>query len=461
VIRCEHGQEVMNSGGVASSVIFCVALSAAFVTRLAFLDAGFGNDPDSWRVANVAREMALTGRYSASRLPGFPVHEIVCALFVPFGAVALNAASALMSAVAVALFALFMRREGCRDYALAGAAFAFTPVVYIASTTTIDYMWGSAFLVGALYLTRTYRPVSAGICVGIATGCRITSILMSAPLAYLFWTESVSRGDRAGKVLSSFIGAASVIAVTVLAPPFLTYGFGFLHYYETDSRTLLSSVRTMTIGVWGPLGFAGVLAAICGCVLYRCFKAHAARSVSSDSLLRASFMALALYGLAFLRLPHEPGYLIPTVPLFLFCLSRLLGRTAFVVACLAVVVSPFFQLATTDVREGPIVADYRERLLWTRFTRYVAQVEDTLPQNSVLVAGDWLPKLDRREPVSGHHRFFELTSEEAQMYAKQGFAIYYLPGQRRYAGGGIAQATPLVGDTVEEAHNFMLMRQEK
>ncbi|MEP6937397.1 MAG: hypothetical protein ABI871_04945, partial [Chthoniobacterales bacterium] len=51
------------------------------LSRLPFLDAGYGVNVDAWRVARAARHIAQTGEYEASRFPGYPVHEIVCSWF--------------------------------------------------------------------------------------------------------------------------------------------------------------------------------------------------------------------------------------------------------------------------------------------------------------------------------------------------------------------------------------------
>ncbi len=98
------------------------------LSRLPFLDAGYGVNIDAWRVARAARTIALSHRYEASRLPGYPVQEFICAALWggkselvewKAGPVVLNGASALMGAAAVILFALVARGSGCKNYLLA------------------------------------------------------------------------------------------------------------------------------------------------------------------------------------------------------------------------------------------------------------------------------------------------------------------------------------------------------
>lgn len=44
-------------------------------SRLPFLDAGYGLDPDAWRLARAAHGIATKGVFQVSRLPGHPVVE--------------------------------------------------------------------------------------------------------------------------------------------------------------------------------------------------------------------------------------------------------------------------------------------------------------------------------------------------------------------------------------------------
>src|SRR5262245_63012828 len=65
-----------------------------FASRLPFLAAGYGLDPDSWRVAVAARSIADTWQYWPSRFVGYPFHEIVSAGLIPGAPSAFNMATA-------------------------------------------------------------------------------------------------------------------------------------------------------------------------------------------------------------------------------------------------------------------------------------------------------------------------------------------------------------------------------
>ena len=112
-----------------------------FLSRLPFLSQGYGLDGDSWSVAIVARNIAMTGNYEVSRFPGYPVQELICSLFYNGTAWRLNLLTAIISTIGVLFFALTLKAWKFKYVFLAAAALAFVPIIYINSTTTIDYVW--------------------------------------------------------------------------------------------------------------------------------------------------------------------------------------------------------------------------------------------------------------------------------------------------------------------------------
>jgi hypothetical protein len=87
------------------SALFLIVL----LSRLPFLDAGYGANVDAWRVARVAHDIATSGEYSVSRFPGYPVQEIVCSWFWNGGPIMLNGLTALFSAAVATTFAAIAR----------------------------------------------------------------------------------------------------------------------------------------------------------------------------------------------------------------------------------------------------------------------------------------------------------------------------------------------------------------
>src|SRR6266446_7177551 len=127
-----------------------LVLVVVLFSRVPFLNAGYGVNVDAWRVARVAREIATTGQYSVSRFPGYPIQEIVCSWFWRGGPLASNALTALLSAVAVTAFVAIGRKLHYRNTWLSGLALAATPIFFVSSVCSKDYMWALAFVLLAI-----------------------------------------------------------------------------------------------------------------------------------------------------------------------------------------------------------------------------------------------------------------------------------------------------------------------
>src|SRR6266487_4401706 len=187
---------------------------AVLLTRLPFLGAGYGTDNDAWSVVAASRAIARTGAYQVSRFPGFPIPEYAGALLWRGSPWLVNGVSALMCAAAAVLLAVILRRAGARDATLGAVAFAFTPAVYIASVSGMDYLWACAFLMAALVLALERRGAPAGLALGLAAGCRITSIAFLLPLAMV--RGMAAPGARARAVLALALPALAVTCAVFL-----------------------------------------------------------------------------------------------------------------------------------------------------------------------------------------------------------------------------------------------------
>lgn len=170
-------------------IIFLVVFTIVFISRLPFLDAGYGNEQDGWRVASAARYIGTTGEYKASRLPGFPIIEFAYSLVWKHGAWMMNLLTALASAIAVGTLSLIAKHYKCKDFILLALTFAFTPIVFINSTVTMDYLWAMMFVMLSWYSAINRKSFSSGFLFGLAIGCRITTIFMMLPFALLFLTK--------------------------------------------------------------------------------------------------------------------------------------------------------------------------------------------------------------------------------------------------------------------------------
>lgn len=429
------------------SLHLAVLAGTVLLTRLPFIFSGYGIDGDAWRVADAAFRIAETGSYVASRLPGYPLYEYLAALLYPLGAVALNTVSALMSLAAVLFFASILRRLGCRDVLLPSIAFALTPAFHINSVSAMDFSVGLALMLGSLYCTLDRRYLLAGLLLGMAVGSRMTWGAMLLPLMILAFAEE--NGFRRRHFILPL--ATLIVGGLWYLPPLFTYGWEFFSFADMFPP-LIYALYLPTVGFWGTIG----VVALSTLVLLRVLAGKnvpAERSLSLDfsvgSVGRdrgvpiASGVAVLLYLIAFIRLPHDASYLLPTLPFVLILLAAWLGRRRFLLLCIALSISPFFLFVDNHGASvaGPILHDHYEREERLDYVERVLETTERLEGRNLVVTGDWFYPIEvlRRERrggergESGDAEFIAFPdSVETAAYRERGYEIRYLPDQERH-----------------------------
>jgi hypothetical protein len=432
------------------------------LARIPFLFAGYGSDSDAWRVAWTGREIVRTGLYQSSRAPGNPVPEFAAAALSGAPPWALNTLSALLGAAAVMLFGILLRRLGCRSWLAGALALAFTPVVAIHSADAMDYVWALAFLQAAWLAALDRRPGLAGLLVGVATGCRITSLTMLVPLSIVLVAASGSFGRPRGRALVVLWGAGLVTAAAAFAPVIARYGLTFFHGYELGYPRLLYVAKNLTVDVWGVVGcLALVLAA--GRVLSRRGRPplDPALPGGANGVVLAAAVVVAIQLALYFRLPHEAGYLIAAVPFTLLLFARALTRREFMALCSGVVLSSFLvkvsepgklysappggsgitrvslagHVLELDVLRGPLVTDRLRREAELRYVERVRAAALRLRSPAVVAAHEWLPFL--RVTAAGSREgeatyVYTLTRAQLDSLGRGGVAVYDLPGAEDY-----------------------------
>ncbi len=420
------------AGGVAPILILAGVVLAS---RLPFLAAGFGEDADAWRVANAAHHLATTGDYQVSRLPGFPLPEFLYAAVWRLGGreVVCNGLTAVFSAGLVVAFCGHLRQLRCRDHLLAGLALAFTSVIYVHSTDAMDYIWALAFVVGAFWAVFAGRAVMAGVLLGLATACRITSIGMLIPVA-LYAIHARGRVDA--RQLTRLVASAATVVLAAYLPAFITYGPGFLSF--VDYQPPLDRVLyRASVEVWGVLGVIAL--AIAAPAAVHCRQRRLPPAIAAPRAVVVAWIAgVAIYGLLYLRLPHEGGYLIPAVPLVILLVGRLLDRRAFVAFCGALVLSPF--LLSVDRAgchvAGAVLRDHEIRRDAHHLVATLIADNDTrLEEKRVVVVGWYEPHIVAAVGANrrGQTQYVSLLSAgDVEDWRQRGYALFYLPEIQDY-----------------------------
>jgi hypothetical protein len=425
-----------------------VIAGLVLLLRLPFLTPGYGIDPDAWRIAADGRAIAETGAYASSRAPGNPIPELAAALLWRGGPLALNGVTALFSAVAVAIFALTLRRLGVRDAMLGALALGFTPVIAVNSANAMDYVWALAFLLIAHDAALRGRAIEAGVLLGLAAGCRITSLLIAPALIVILIDRELGPA-RASRAIR-FVLTLAVISFAAFLPALITYGPRFLHAYGSGYPPPLYVLKNATVDVWGLIGCAA-LGIAAGAALAR--RATPAMPRVSRTWVFAWVLAVALELAAFLALPHQAEYLIPVVPFVLLLAACALTPRVFRVLALALIASslalkaselgkpdsPSVSAAAVRLGSGRLVLDLRGPLLIEhdrrqRGVEYVDRViarGATLPPGSVVSAYEWLPFLKVRlggTRQGGVEYVHVLDRAEIDRHRAAGDSLYDLPG---------------------------------
>jgi hypothetical protein len=427
---------------LSDPLLFVVVTGAVFLTRLPFLSPGLGADADAWRVYLAGRSIARTGAYVASRLPGYPVIEYSTALAWPYGHTVLNAMTALMSAAAVAFFALALRRLGARTWSAGAAALAFVPVMFVNSGVLMDYAWALAFMLGALYFTVTRRPWLGGAFLGFAVGCRLTSAVALVPLGLMILVRSADPEDASSPGPSSavrlrhaaiLVGTTVVVAGLLYSPVVARYGASFFGFFESDAtpKAAWERFRSAT----GDLGLVAIVLALVSVPLAAVARGPVLRRPVIARLPRAWALAwglgAALYLIAYARLPQESGYLLPVVPFALLVGAAVLDERVWLGACALLALSWSVGFAGTGPVPGPLVVAQRTRD--ARFSTAQRALERSrgLGPGAVVLAGSTSPAIEAMQldwpPTSARFLYRPDPAELGRLIA-EGHAVYYLEG---------------------------------
>jgi hypothetical protein len=366
---------------------------ATLLTRLPFIGTGYGLDPDSYRLVIAARETA-DGAYRASRLPGYPVHEFLVALTpARYDPVVSNLFTAIFSALAVMFFFLLLSELRVRQPLLLAAAFAFVPIFFIHSTDTMDYAFALAFLLASTYFVIAGRPVLGGVMLGLAIGSRVTSGAMLVPLTLWIVLARDSLTDWRRHAAGLWLGAL-VVGALCFIPVFSRYGLGFWAFADNLAYpSVLELLDKMVLQVWGRLGALGLLVLLLT-VPFLPTTRQALGDASLRPTIAMSLSAIAIYLLAFLRLPHETAYLLPAVPFVLLLFGLVLPDRMLQVLAVLVILSPLVTISRYGPSlQGPVLVNHQMRVERQNEIDEIITALSELPDDAVLVAGPWRPAL--------------------------------------------------------------------
>jgi hypothetical protein len=189
------------------------------ISRLFFVGTSYGSAADAWRVVVAARHLIATGVYVPSRFPGYPLPEYFYALLLKVGlssAYMFELPVAILSGIAVGLFFFLLLPFGYIAAIGLSLSLAFTPVFFIASSASIDYLYGFAFFMAATLAAFRGAVLWSSLFLGLAVASRPTYALAYFPLAlalveFRFDRDTISRSFRKLIVFSVISGGTALI----------------------------------------------------------------------------------------------------------------------------------------------------------------------------------------------------------------------------------------------------------
>ena len=358
---------------------FTLFVLAFLASRIPLLGIGYGSDPDAWRNIVAALHVRAAGHYIPSRVPGFPVFELLLAALAPWGWRATNLAAALAQLGALVAFARVLDLRGARDRRAALVALAFGAALWVHATQTMDYAFGLAFFLAAYAALLEQRAAWAGAWLALACGCR-PSYALVLPAAVAFLALGAGARTRVRGSLARFLlgFAPLVLALFVpvmIAPEARDLG-GHLARHASHHVTPIQLVPVLRgsvvflIGKWAATLLIGFAIA----ALVRRIRGARPQAAGGEAIgpvpktgpapvdpagprdrAATAFEALAALALVgfFLLTPYEQAYLLPVLPLLLILLARRLPPRAMAAFACAMALQSLVSLEFAERRAIP------------------------------------------------------------------------------------------------------------
>ena len=298
---------------------------ALAVCLLPLCTQGYGSDNDSYSVLEAGVETWRNHGFATSRHPGYWLYEaVVYALSTIGGYTASNLGSWVAACLAAWRFYRIAMRIGAPKPAALTCCLIATPIVGIAATSTIDYMWSLLFLALAAESLFEDRLAWAAVTAGVAINFRPSNaVVVAGGFVAAMLVEALAR-PREPRQLGRLVFAALGASLFACATAALSYraagdSWSFL-------KPLLGSPEIWTAKMWVGRFFYKCLyalgpfaAIVCAVAAYR-FWSDGLREQADPATSRRVAICGGFCGgglILFARYPIDIGYLIPAVFFFL------------------------------------------------------------------------------------------------------------------------------------------------
>lgn len=314
--------------------VFLLILFLVLITRIPFLNSGFGLDGDAWIVEEVAHTISEQHRYTASRTPGYPVFEFLSSLVIKLGPIGTNTMVMLFSIGAFLAFTDLCYLAKTDHPILLAITFVLFPFAWINSMNGMDYMVALFFILLAFVLVWRSKIGWAGVSLGVAIGTRCTSVIFVLPLLfYIYKKESFKKS-------LVFLIIAPVTALISFAPVIYNYGFNYLLSPAglSKSNQILQSGYFILLffGILPSMFFIGYFVKANSKIRKNFVQYFNENRTEAITFLSAIILVIG----AFMHYPNQPSYLLPIFPFILLILPKILkNKKILLLLCILIILT--------------------------------------------------------------------------------------------------------------------------
>lgn len=309
---------------------------------LPFIFLGYGPDSDTYEVLRTGNTFIRNFDYIPSRSPGYLVFEV----FTFFanrigGSIATNLTVIFMSLVCLYGFYSLCKALSIPNPKYLVLMVALNPYYWVASTTTMDYVFALGFFfMGVMLLLKKKAPY-AGIAFSLAVGSRMTTILLVVFILILLFVLKLITFKE---VAISFALTAIFSAIFYIPPlDFVKYrwwkifrpdlgGTEYWSLYLRVGRFLYKNMALFSLPVC--LFFVGM-----GIYL---LKKKVKVETAFLKIIAVSLLVFLAYEVLFFYAPLEPSYLLVILPFVFMTVGIFLqSRKALLALLILIFVSNF------------------------------------------------------------------------------------------------------------------------
>lgn len=435
---------------------FLIIILLVVLTRLPLIFSGYGHDGDAWRVAYVSSKLWNEGVYEISRPPGLPVYEILQAPLVGAGrSILSNSVSLLMFIASIVVFWKILEVLNIQSKPLVVWLYAFTPIFWKNSATTMDFCWGLLLVLLTYFFLLEKKIFLSALVAGLAVGVRVTNLVMIIPALYFLQEEN-------SKKITNFLAVWASVIMVCYFPVISKYGFStFLYLLEPHFKPVPVVIHLAT-AAYRTVYAIGVLSVfLLALIIIKKYSKLKNYLRENDSHMVFWLLVILVYLAVMVGFPNKREYLIPAIPFLYLLIQRISSQRFLLVFTIVTISYAFVNFDVVEheggggsfsahVRSGIVIEEYanrKELMKWrSEFPRQNFRDSTIVMigmgpifwfENDVVERPSNIDSLFPEGEASKMREkdvyfVYALSKEEVQAYQSKGYRIYYLDAMKPY-----------------------------